>query len=470
MEPDSSFNAALFSAIDAKLAWYNSVGFKQLTDEYRTFRTNLSNFINLLEKRGLIQPDPYKEEKKISKITVPPDGPFLDNERSMVMGTRLSEYDSMLDYVCNIHKFTIENTGMNQIKQLLALNGYIQWSSIVPTSQKANTKALAEIIISVKMGSDKLAANMVADNITQAAKSVNRINGILKNITEFQKEMYKADIRKKIFLSPQFQSEKVDSAAACSSAIRKLFPVLMGKAPYYPELVDEVSEEEYGANKEIRQKELLKKIAVEETKQEKKHIVINTKEMVFEAIKTLGALPPQLESVLAKLEDNHNILMDEQNTLGERIKKLLRRLFGIPDKPYVYTLAIIDNLTQTRRTEDVEYQNFSSDISKRIRIYTSFATRKSPGFQKLEGQDENVVYEYLSKQLSECHHMLVLLSAFNEYYKTALFPEDRDKVKSIQMELTSIKNTLVRTNQRKAEYNSIVEEQAQMRKLGITNV
>ena len=62
------------------------------------------------------------------------------------------------------------------------------------------------------------------------------------------------------------------------------------------------------------------------------------------------------------------------------------------------------------------------------------------------------------------------LTAFNEYFKTAPQPENRTKIKSIQMELTAIKNTLVRTNQRKAEYNSVVEEQEQLKKLGISNV
>ena len=36
------------------------------------------------------------------------------------------------------------------------------------------------------------------------------------------------------------------------------------------------------------------------------------------------------------------------------------------------------------------------------------------------------------------------------------------------MELTSLKNVIVKTNQHRADYASIVEEQEQMKKLGIT--
>ena len=470
MEVDTSFNGSLFSAADAKLAWFQSIGFQNLQNEYRTFHTTLNNFISLLEKKGLIQPDPYKSEKKISSIAVPAEGPFLDNERSMVLGARLSDYESMIDYICNIHKFTISNTNMNQIKVLLGVNNYIQWSAVVPTSQKANTKGLAEIVSSIKMGSDKLATNMVTDCLTQCSKSINRINTLLKDITDFQKELYKIDIRKKLLISPQFQAAKVTSTSDCSTQIRKLFPVLMGKTPYYPELVDEVSEEEFGNNKDQMRQALLKKFAIEETKQEKKRAAVNTKEMLFESIKTLGALPPQFESAVAKIEENHEIILDERRTFMEKLKQIFRKAFGIKEKPFVYELAITDPLTQTKRREDVDYSVFHTDMTRRIRIYTAFASRKSPGFLKLENQDESVIYEYLTKQLSECHHVMVLMTAFNEYYKTSSQPENRAKMKSIQMELTAIKNTLVRTNQRKAEYNSVVEEEAQLKKLGITNV
>lgn len=470
MEVDTSFNGSLFSAADAKQAWFENVEFQHLQDEYRSFHTTLNNLINLLEKKGLIQPDPYKSEKKISTVAVPPEGPFLDNERSMVMGARFSEYESMIDYICNIHKFTMENTTMGHIKILLGINNYIQWSAVVPTSQKANTKGLAEIVASVKMGSDKLATNMVTDCITQNSKSINRINAILKGITEFQKELYKIDIRKKLLISPQFQAAKVTSVSDSSTQIRKLFPVLMGKTPYYPELVDEISEEEFGDNRDSLRQILLKKFSIEEAKQEKKRAAINTKEMLFEAIKTLGALPPQLESAMAKIEENHEVVLDERRTFWEKVKQLFRKAFGIQEKPFIYQLAITDPLTQTKRREDVDYNAFHSDTARRIRIYTAFASRKSPGFIKLDNQDESVIYEYLTKQLSECHHLMVQLTAFNEYFKASSQPENHNKMKSIQMELTAIKNTLVRTNQRKAEYNSVVEEEAQLKKLGITNV
>ena len=66
--------------------------------------------------------------------------------------------------------------------------------------------------------------------------------------------------------------------------------------------------------------------------------------------------------------------------------------------------------------------------------------------------------------------MILMLYGYDKFFKTAASPLSRSRVKGITMELTSIKNTLVKTNQRKAEYSAYVEEQQQMKKLGITNV
>ena len=63
-----------------------------------------------------------------------------------------------------------------------------------------------------------------------------------------------------------------------------------------------------------------------------------------------------------------------------------------------------------------------------------------------------------------------MLEGFDVFFKTAVNAENRGKIKGIQIELTTVKNTLIKINQRKAEYTSYMAEQAQMQKLGIQNV
>ena len=103
-------------------------------------------------------------------------------------------------------------------------------------------------------------------------------------------------------------------------------------------------------------------------------------------------------------------------------------------------------------------------------FYNSFATRQTPGYQKIESESEAQILAFLTKQLSECQQLLSILAAYDKFFKNAVQPINRNRVKGMSMELTSIKNTLVKTNQRKAEYSAYMEEQQQMKKLGITDV
>ena len=65
--------------------------------------------------------------------------------------------------------------------------------------------------------------------------------------------------------------------------------------------------------------------------------------------------------------------------------------------------------------------------------------------------------------------MLILLLAYDKFFKNEVQGPNKSKVKGLTMETTSIKNTMVKTNQRKAEYAAYVEEQNQMKRLGIVD-
>ena len=62
-----------------------------------------------------------------------------------------------------------------------------------------------------------------------------------------------------------------------------------------------------------------------------------------------------------------------------------------------------------------------------------------------------------------------MLAALDDFFKQTAAPENKSKIKGIKMEITSIKNCLVKANQVRAEYEAYVEEAAQMRTLGIAD-
>ena len=468
METSDNFNKQLFELAEAKKNWYDTEEMIKILEEYRNLLGVVNNLINLLEKKGLIQPDPYKHDKKISDIAVPDEIPFLDSERSMVIGARLSDFESMLDFICNIFKFSVATVSVERIKTLLALNNYFQWNSLVPNSAKPNTKGLAEIIHAIKMGTDTLSVSVLNETINYASKTVSRINGLLKELTDFQKEIYKIEIRKCIFEHPSYSHEKAQkSNQEALQQIKKLFPQVLGKKPFYSELIDELIQEEYSPEKEKFRETLLKKFEISSNKKEEKKIQINTKELLMDAVRALGAAAPLFEQIVQKVDENHKVLQSEHNGFLDKLLALLRQAFNRPEKPVVYTVTVTEPLTQSRKQEDINYQDFITDINRRRRTYNSFSVKKAPGYVKIENQTEKAIQEYLAKQISECNRLMQLLAALDEYFKSAPAIENRPKIKGLKMELTSLKNCIVKTNQRKAEYTALIEEEEQLKKLGI---
>ena len=469
METSVDFNKKLFELAEAKKNWYDTEEMVKILEEYRNLLGVINNLINLLEKKGLIQPDPYKLDKKISDIAVPEEIPFLDSERSMVIGARLSDFESMLDFICNIFKFSVSTVSVERIKTLLALNNYFQWNALVPNSTKPNTKGLAEIVQAIKMGTDSLSVSVLNESINYITKTISRINALLKDLTDFQKELYKVEIRKSLFEHPNYSHEKSQkSTHDAMMQIKKMFPQVMGKKPFYSELVDELIREEYSPEKDKFRAIVLSKFEIASSKKEEKKIKIDTKEMLMDSVRALGSAAPLLEQISQKIEDNHKVLQSEHNGFMDKLLALIRQAFNRPEKPVVYTVTVTEPLTQSRKQEDVKYQDFLTDLNRRRRTYNSFAVKKAPGYIKIESQEEKSILEYLSKQISECNHLMQLLTALDEYFKSAPLVENRSKIKGLKMELTSLKNCIVKTNQRKAEYTALIEEEEQLRKLGIS--
>lgn len=471
MDKSNGFSATLLPAIDAKLQWFDSEEMPNLLEEYRLLHTCVKNLFEMLVKKALITPDPYKLDKKISDIVPPEDTQFNDNERQLVMGMRFSDYESMLDFLCNYFKFSVSHLTIDTIRKMVQLNNSFQWNSFSVNNPKQNTRSLATLLLNARQNSEAITISMINDSISKAGKALNSINATLKDLTDFQREIYKGEIRKNVFEHPDFNAAKAfENPGEEMAQIRKAFPATMGKTPFYNDLIEEIIREDQAPNRGQLQQALLDKLAVHSAESAKKAAKVDTKESLMEAVRVLGAMPPQIEIVLQKMQENHDVLEGEHNTFKDKLFKLLRKAFGIADKPVMYQVLVTDQMTETQHRELINYQLFVADIANRSRRYAAIAVRNTPGYNKIASQSEDKILDYVNQQITECQKMLVMLNALDEFFKSAPLPQNRSRIKGLKMEITSLKNTVVKTNQRRAEYAAYVEEEAQMKKLGITDV
>lgn len=466
----TEFETSLYKALEERVAWFDSSVLPPVLEDYRVIHSCTANLMNMLVQKGTIVPDPYRLDKKISDVQVPDEGPFPEKDRNMTIGVRLSDYERMLDFLCNFFKFSVQNLTLERIKRLVSLNNYFQWSSFAANSSQVNTKALAEIVVTIRQGSDPMAIGVINNSISSAAKSTVKINSVLKQVTTLQRELYKAEIRKNVLANSSFPKDKINSTQAGVQAVKKMFSSCMGKQPFYSELVEEVFSENMAPDWVQKRQNLLNSLKITQQTTEKKVAQVDTKTLIMEAVRTLAAVAPLLSVIVDKLNDNSSVIQSEHQGIGEKFMKALRKAFGIKEKPIEYDIPIVDSVTQTTRNERVNFQKSITDLTKRYTFYNSFAAKQMPGYQKIESMTEAEILSFLTKQLAECQGVLTTLFGFDKFFKTAAQPLNRSKIKGIGMELTSIKNNLVKTNQRRAEYSAYVEEQQQMRKLGITNV
>lgn len=466
----SEFENELYAAAESKSAWFNSIGLPKLVDEYRNYRSVFNTVLSLLLKKGLIEADPYKVDKKATKITVPGKSDQHDNDRS-TFGIRLSEYESSLEFLCNYFQFSVESLTMETIKKLIQINNYLSWNSLMSASAKNDSRILGEMFATIKSGADPLSTSVLNDSTSFISKSLARINTMLKEVTEFQKEMYKVNVRKKILDSSAFAAKQASfNAGSGLHMIKELFPAQMGKQPFYTELIEEIIQEETSSDKQTKQAALLKKLGIQTPEKEIKRPEVNTKQVLLSAVQLFGALAPQYTQAAPKIEENHYILQSEHTGFWDKLRAAFRKAFNIAEKPIEYKIKTTDSITQTVKMQTIDYTAFMDSFMKRTRLYSSFAASQSGNLQKLAEMNDNYIFDYLQRQLSECYNLQTQLEGLDEFFKTAANAANRNKIKGIQIELTALKNTLIKINQRKAEYAAYIAEQAQMKKLGIENV
>lgn len=469
MADSTNFSKELIEAVAEKTVWYDSTELPKVLNSYRNIKGYTNNLVSVLSRKGLIQDDPYKLEKKIADIKPIENTQFMDNERAAVLGVRLSDYDNMLEYICSYVKFSVESLTLDRIKKLNAFNKSLPWGTSSTTSEPT-LKSLFDVIHSVKAGSDNMSITMINDIMSLLAKELSSINQTLKGLLDFQREVYKASVRKNVLDDASFDAGKAaESPQAALAMIRKVFAAKMNKQPFYAELVQEIINEEYGANKEAARKRLLEKLAISETSSAKKEESINYHETIMEAVRILGSCSSQLEMVAKKLTENKDTLESQNNSFFNRIKKALRKAFGLAEKPIEYRVTVTENVTHSTRIETVLIQDFITDIEKRAKVYSSISVRKNPGYQKLDALNDMKVLEFLNKQLSECQKILILLGALDSYFKTNANASTGLRIKGIKIEISSLKGILHNANQQRAEFVASVEEKSQLRNLGITN-
>jgi len=453
-----NYTIALTQALEARKDWLEKSELTRLKDDLRTFQISYSVLYNMFLKKKLIHEDPYKQETKISELIVPETGPFNEAKRLEQFSLRLANYDSQLDFLVNFYQFSVDFLNLERIRKIVGLVRYIDWTGLTPDSKSPNTKGFSELVNNAKAGGDSLTLNIIGESLTKLPKSTSTIIGVLRDLTAYHKEFYKLNIRNAL--------SALQPSEATALTIKKKMNAAMPGTPFYQEFVEELIKEDFTADGAAMKEAILKSLQVAEEKPKAVKAKASHKDILLSGIQVVGNAASVLNDIAQKLDENQTILENQKKGFWDKLRQLLRSMMSSDPEETVYELQFIDHTTGTEVWEHLNFFQFRVDLEKKIKIFGRM-TAQSPLMAKLKAMTEEQVFGYLERAIKDLQALHRLLTALDEYFKSSVPREERDKIKGIKPDLASIKNSYVKANQIRHDYSAQKEEEEQMKKLGI---
>ena len=461
------FTNQLEVALMAKQGWFNAERLQSMLEQFRLLYTCVRNLNEVFVKRSLIQPDPYKLESRISDIGTIETSGFTENEDPIILGKRFSDYEMMLDFISTYFRFTVENISINKIKTLMELLNAFDWTNLSSNSSKANTRALATTIQKARMNAPSVTISLINDSIEKCSKCSKVIYSYLTELADFQKELYKGNVRKDIFEHPDFDKKKAFSSPDAEMAeIRRLYVKTTGKKNFYTDLVQEIIAEDQAPNRaELRQK-LIDKLEIKITETKKETHTVNPHDLLMSAVFSLGVMSSILGGLYSKLSENFDLLFYVKKSLFNKFVEALKKALGIKEKERECTIVVTDQQSGSKSQQHIKVNELLAQISKLAHIYAGIAS-KGNEYNKINSANEDDALIFLNRQIQENQKLFTIINALDDHFKSHVEVLQRPKVKGLKIDLSSYRNAIIAANKKRGEYASAKEEIEQMRKLGI---
>lgn len=468
MEGDSSFIAVLTEAVEQRRRYIEQTELPKLRERFGIFHASLQSVVAVLVRKGFIQEDPYKLDQKISDIGMPEDAPFSESEVAVVVGVRVSQLDNVLDYTNNYVEFSVQTLDFAHLKNLTNLVRYIAWDDLRANSPQPTTQAISVMMARLQVGADSLASGILKSALNQLSDGCRGIVDHLKVIRTFQRERHKLELRTMVF--PRIEQGESLTADAPDSLkkVRAAFSQSGMEGPFIPELVSEVIAEEFGTEAAERRQETLSKLQIKaETSKGKKNAPVPLTQLLKDAIRSLAAASRSLEATLERLRENAAVIQSRKRSFGARMREWIDKMSNRKPAGHIYELEFMDEATGTRHRESVDLDTFLEKLYKKARSYGGILAKSGSLWTKIERAGEDQLYQFINKELGDVHMIHRRANAFDAYFKAKTTRDEKNRLRGIKIELSTIQNALAKASQLKHEYISRKEEHEQLKKLGI---
>jgi hypothetical protein len=459
---ENDFLMRLKSVLDTRRDWFDSVELPKLKNEFRCFHNAVSSLYALFSKKGFIIEDPYKNETKAGDLQIPDIEVISDSNRRELLGRQLSALDNELDFLVNFYEFSTSSFTQEKLKIIVGLVKYVDWLHLTPDGINTTTQAISEIVTNIRHGlNDQFSTQLLTDSLGTLASTTKTIINSLKLLSDFNRELYKYDLRVNI-------TSSMGADEATVANIKKKLGNGKNSIPFYAELVNELIKEDYSANSKSLQEAVLQQLSVEMGPDKKsKKAPPSFKLLLIDGLNCIGSAGANISEILKKINENHDLLENQKKGIWEKIKKLVAQISNKEEEPTIYEFEQIDPAKGAPVREKLNFNAFYATLGKKTVILNAIAPRGT-AVKKLEGMNDDQLIELLQRNLKDAMNFHKILNGLDDYFKNAANKDTRPKIKGIKPELSALKNTITKTNEKLQDYNAKKEEAEQFKKLGIS--
>jgi hypothetical protein len=466
MEGSGEFLHELSAAVAAKEAWVESTGIPRLSEAVRSFHSQFESIVALLVRKGLLREDPYNYDQAVTDLSVPSDEPLPETENVEELSYRLAACRRQLEFLATGMRLGADTLDIAGLKKIAALVGWINWTDFGEVSRSPVTRALARVLMKVRMGPDSLAAGVLKDAHLQIQKSQALVRSIVAGMVAFRREAWKLAVRTEVL--PRLPSAALAAEARredALAALRKAFPQAFPGRPWYPELAEEILAEERGPEAEARRARVLAGLTVAAVREPQGQAAeaAPIKPVLLEAARTVARGHSEFAAAFATLVENQRILESRGRGLGERVRQWIFRLLGQKDGGRVYEVEYAEVPTGSPRMERISFPEFAEEARRRLALLGQLAT--PGGAARLEAAAEPALLEFIDKLLSDLFLLHRRMAALNAAFQARAAEGRKTDMKGIRLELVAVKNCIVKANQRRHEYVARIDEREQLNRL-----
>ena len=464
---ENTFIQELEGALTRRTEELNTTILPFAFENYGTEITFVKIVRNLLLKKRLIHNDPYKYDSKMTEIEIPDTSPFMKTEAPSILGARLAHYETMLDFLMGYYQFNTNFLTPKRMQKLLALNATFAWSDFSPKSKSQNTAELYEIISPIFSSSDKVSTTVLRGALSNLATADANIANCIKALLFFYRQKYKLSVRKEVMPYVTPSSEDYLNPTKILKEIKRVFGVRAKKLPFYADFVIEILKEDYSLDKRTYQEQILQELFSQVKKEaEKEKKIEDIRPYLLLSLQALGFTGSHFAKALEKTRENKSISDEANRTFFKKLVRFLRQAFNIAEPPCEIPIIIQDSVTQGRKKYTLLWADFENRVVSKSMFFASLCSQSESMKKKIRNAKDEDLLDLLNKNLSEANDLVSQFAGLDDYFKKEK-PEIRSKIQGIEIELTTIRNYIIKSNQRRAEYLAFREEAQQMQDLGM---